>query len=74
MMINASNWQQFVHDKDVTVRIAVAQQGYGLDILVNDEDPLVRAEVAFQGYALDILKNDPKYDVRKVAEIMLKKA
>jgi hypothetical protein len=41
---------KLVNDKDPDVRIAVAKQGYGLDILVNDKDPDVRQAVIDQGY------------------------
>ena len=40
---------------DDKIRVAVAEQGYGLDILVNDKNANVRAAVARQGYGLDIL-------------------
>ncbi len=51
----------------VKVRIAVAKQGYGLEVLVNDKSPNVRAEVAMQGYKLHELSKDPSQLVRKAA-------
>ena len=58
------DWDILVNDGDWRVRLAVAQQGYGLDILINDEDYPVRAAVAKQGYGLDILVNDEDCWVR----------
>ena len=49
-------------------RLEMAEQGYGLDILIKDEDSLVRAEVAKQGYGLDILVNDKDYDVQEAVK------
>lgn len=49
---------------DSYVRMAAAEQGYGLDILINDERWEVREEVARQGYGLDILVNDKYAGVR----------
>lgn len=51
-------------DDVARVREAVAQQGYGLDVLVDDEDYGVRAMVAKQGYGLDKLINDDYWGVR----------
>ena len=36
------DWDKLINDEDWRVRATVAQQGYGLDILVNDEDCWVR--------------------------------
>lgn len=52
------------HDKNKYVRAEVAEQGYGLDVLINDEDAFVRATVAQQGYGLDILIKDKLERVR----------
>lgn len=49
---------------DSYVRMAAAEQGYGLDILINDYLWEVRAAVAEQGYGLDILVNDKYAGVR----------
>ena len=49
-------------------RLEMAEQGYGLDILIKDEDSLVRAEVAKQGYGLDILVNDEYCSVREAVK------
>lgn len=46
------------------VREAIANQGYGLDVLINDEDYDVRVAVANQGYGLDVLVHDEDCDVR----------
>ena len=46
------------------VREAVAQQGYGLDVLVDDDHRDVRMTVAHQGYGLDKLINDDYWGVR----------
>ena len=54
----------FVKDPDPLVRAAVAEYGYGLDVLVNDQNLLVRMAVARQGYGLDVLVTDPDWRVR----------
>ena len=65
---------------DGLVRVAVAEQGYGvakqgfgLHRLIDDPDPTVRAIVAGQGYDLDHLINDPDENVRAAAEKQLSK-
>ena len=50
----------------------MANQGYGLDILIHDKDEFVRLEVAKQGYGLDILVNDKKPVIRNYAIEQLK--
>ena len=42
------DWDILINDSHWVVRVAVAKQGYGLDILINDEDPEVR--VAAKNY------------------------
>ena len=59
------NLQSLVRHDEAYVRVAVANQSYGLDVLINDEDYDVRKAVANQGYGLDVLINDEDYDVRK---------
>ena len=54
------------------VRKAIANQGYGLDILVNDKHWRVRRVVAKQGYGLDILINDKDCGVRRAVLNYLK--
>ena len=56
--------EQMLKSEDWRVRLAVAEQGYGLDILVNDENWRIRKVIAEQGYRLDILINDNDSDVR----------
>ena len=51
----------------------VAEQGYGLDVLVHDDDYDVRCAVAEQGYGLDLLINDENSDVRLAAKKMAEK-
>jgi len=58
---------------DFAVRQTVAEQGYGLDVLVHDTNPLVRLEVARQGYGLDILVNDENWAVCDEVERQLGK-
>lgn len=60
------NQQKFVKSNYGDVRIAVAEQGYGLDTLVHDENGFVRQAVAKQGYGLDMLVHDADWLVRKV--------
>ncbi len=63
------NQEKFITSKNSYIRMAVAEQGYGLDALINDEDHWVRAAVAKQGYGLDILIHDEDCLVRQaVAE------
>jgi len=63
------NQEKFITSKNSYIRMAVAEQGYGLDVLINDEDHWVRAAVAKQGYGLDILIDDADCLVRQaVAE------
>lgn len=63
-------YQQFlIYCEDIFGRKAVAEQGYGLDILVHDSNYKVRTAVAEQGYGLDILIHDEDCYVRSaVAE------
>ena len=56
---------------DFVIRQSVAEQGYGLDILVHDTNPLVRLAVAKQGYGLDVLVNDENWMVCEEAERQL---
>ena len=56
---------EFLHDNYSDLRHAVAEQGYGLDVLVNDPDGYVREAVAEQGYGLEILVNDPDWRIRE---------
>ncbi len=56
--------QQLIYSEQDDVRLAVAEQGYGLDVLVRDKSLLVRAAVAKQGYGLDILIRDEDWQVR----------
>lgn len=52
-------------DLSPKVRIAVAENGYCLEILINDKSPRVRAAVAKHQYNLDILISDNNWMVRK---------
>ena len=54
-MVKSGDWED---------RLEMAEEGYGLDVLINDEDWIVRRAVAKQGYGLGILVNDEDYDVR----------
>lgn len=62
----AVNMQLYRDLTNNVVRKAVAQQGYGLDILIDDPDEDVRAAVAQQGYGLSQLVNDQSSYVRMV--------
>ena len=62
-MVKSNYWED---------RLEMAEEGYGLDILINDEDWGVREAVADQGYGLNVLINDEDYDVRKAALDYLK--
>lgn len=55
-----------------TIRIAAAQGGLGLDVLVDDEDPRVRIAVAQQGYGLDKLAADGDGQVAATVHAFLK--
>ncbi len=59
------NWKSLVKSYSYDIRKTIAEQGYGLDILVYDEDWKVRRAVAEQGYGLDILINDEDWKVRR---------
>ncbi len=67
------NLQSLVRHDEAYVRQAVAEQGYGLDVLINDGNYNVRQAVAEQGYGLEVLVYDEDCDVRRIAGIMLKK-
>lgn len=54
----------YIHHRHAYVRRAVAQQGYGLDVLVNDNDWWVREAVAYKGYGLEQLVSDENCMVR----------
>ena len=58
------NQRELIKCRNWNVRIAVAEQGYGLEELVCDENWYVRAAVAGQGYGLDVLVNDDHWYVR----------
>ena len=55
-MVNSDYWRD---------RLEMANEGYGLDVLINDENWEVRVAVARQGYGLDILINDKDWKVQK---------
>ncbi len=55
---------KLVYDRDPYVRRQVAEQGFGLDILINDGNYKVREMVAEQGYGLDKLVYDEHEAVR----------
>lgn len=55
-----------VNDEDINVRVAVAEQSYGLDKLVNDDAINVIYTIVKQGYGLNKLINHSRYDVRKI--------
>lgn len=59
-----TNQRSLIGNEYPDVRLAVAEQGYGLDILVYDECWMVRRAVAEQGYGLDVLINDKDWRVR----------
>ena len=59
------NQQRFIKSRDSYIRMAAAEQGYGLDVLLYDEDSIVRQAVAEQGFRLDILLHDEDFVVRK---------
>lgn len=62
-----------INDKNWYVRQAVANQGYGLDVLINDKDWHVREAVVRQGYGLDGLVKDKERYASRTAKNMLNK-
>ena len=54
-MVKSNNWGN---------RLIIAEEGYGLNVLINDEVYYVREAVAKQGYGLDILIEDKDWRVR----------
>lgn len=63
------NQKEFIKDGEGFARRAVAEYGYGLEVLIEDEDWHVRKAVAEQGYGLEVLIEDEDWHVRKaVAE------
>ncbi len=58
------NLQSLVCHDEAYVRKAVADQGYGINVLISDE-AFVRVAVANQGYGLDVLINDNDWHVRE---------
>ena len=52
------NLQLLICQDKAYIRQAVAEQGYGLNVLINDKNWQVREAVAKQGYGLDILVYD----------------
>lgn len=58
------NLQALVNHANRNIRLAVAEQGLGLDILVHDKDCDIRIAVAEQDYGLDILIKDESCFVR----------
>lgn len=65
------NQQELIKSEYSAVRMAVAQQGYGLEVLVNDEYWGTRMAVARQGYGLDILVHDKDPSVSETAKKMI---
>ena len=63
-MVKSDDWED---------RLEMAEEGYGLDILINDEDWEVRTMVAKQGYGLNVLINDENYGVLKATLNYLRK-
>lgn len=59
-----------IHD-DPSIRLAPAEDGYGLSMLWNDIDPRVRKAVAENGYGLDKLINDKDTEVKAAAKEFL---
>ena len=60
---------KYVNSPDPLIRLAVAEQGVGLDTLMNDDERNVRIAVARQGYGLEKLVDDGYLYVRRaVAE------
>ncbi len=60
------NLQSLVYHNEVFVRLAVAKQGYGLDVLVYDEDYNIREVIAKQGYGFNVLVHDEDYNIREI--------
>ncbi len=58
------NQDKFIRSSCWYVRSAVADMGFGLDILINDKVSEVRSAVARWGYGLEILVGDKSPDVR----------
>ena len=54
---------KLINNEDPYVRLAVVEQGFGLEILINDEDWHVRKAVAEQGFGLEKLVNDEDWHV-----------
>ncbi len=59
------NLQLLICHNKAYIRYAVAEQGYGLNVLINDKNWQVREAVAKQGYGLDILIHDEDWCVRE---------
>ena len=59
------NQGRLIKSRDSYIRMAVAEQGCGLDTLLYDEDYIVREAVAGQGYGLDVLVHDENWFVRE---------
>lgn len=67
-VFHLENLEEHLYDEDYLVRFAVAETGYGLEVLIHDPEPVVRRQVAAMGYGLHVLKNDSDEWVRcKVA-------
>lgn len=57
--------EQMMHSEDVRKRMAVAREGYRLNVMINDPHEVVRTEVAERGFGLDVLQYDDSWRVRK---------
>ena len=64
VLLTGSLWDMLTSEKEV-VRVAIAEAGLALDILVKDPSEEVREAVARQGYGVDELVNDPSFRVRR---------
>ena len=55
-MVKSDDWKD---------RLEMAEEDYGLNVLINDKDWFVRKAVAEQGYGLNVLINDKDWRVRE---------
>ena len=71
--INAENYKDYLNSSDFETRAKIAEQGYGLGLLVDDPDEDVRVEVAKHSFGLNTLRDDKSDYVRAEVKLQLSK-
>lgn len=60
-----ANLDDTIDNGDISAKIDLAKQGYGLDKLINEKSEYILAEIAKHGYGLDKLSNVDSIRVKR---------